>query len=66
VRFGFIILTGFWGNIGIVFGMGILIIHLSSLTNLNSPYLLPISPIYPKLFKYSLIRGPFKKKAERG
>lgn len=66
VRFGFIILSGFWGNIGIVVGMGILIIHLSSLTNLNSPYLLPISPIYPKFFKYSLIRGPFKKKAERG
>jgi spore germination protein len=66
VRFGFIIITGFWGNIGIVFGMGILIIHLSSLTNLNSPYLLPISPMYPKFFKYSLIRGPFKKKAERG
>ncbi|MDF2790559.1 MAG: spore gernimation protein GerA [Neobacillus sp.] len=66
VRFGFIILTGFWGNIGIVFGMGILIIHLSSLTNLNSPYLLPISPMYPKFFKYSLIRGPIKKKAERG
>lgn len=66
VRFGFIILSGFWGNIGIVFGMGILIIHMSSLTNLNSPYLLPISPMYPKFFKYSMIRGPFKKKAERG
>lgn len=66
VRFGFIILSGFWGNLGIIFGMGILIIHLSSLTNLNSPYLLPISPMYPKFFKYSLIRGPFKKKAERG
>lgn len=63
VRFGFIILTGFWGNIGIVFGMGILIIHLSSLTNLNSPYLLPISPMYSKFFKYSLIRGPIKKKS---
>jgi spore germination protein len=66
VRFGFIIISGFWGNLGIIFGMGILIIHLSSLTNLNSPYLLPISPMFPKFFKYSLIRGPFKKKAERG
>jgi spore germination protein len=66
VRFGFILLSGFWGNIGIVVGMGILIIHLSSLTNLNSPYLLPISPMYPKFFKFSLIRGPFKKKSERG
>lgn len=66
VRFGFIIMSGFWGNIGIIFGMGILIIHLSSLTNLNSPYLLPISPIYPKFFKFTLIRGPFKKKSEGG
>jgi spore germination protein len=66
VRFGFIILAGFWGNLGIIFGMGILIIHMSSLTNLGSPYLLPISPLYPTFFKYSLIRGPFKKKAERG
>jgi spore germination protein len=66
VRFGFIIMSGFWGNLGIIFGMGILIIHLSSLTNLNSPYLLPISPMYPKFFKFSLIRGPFKKKTERG
>jgi spore germination protein len=66
VRFGFIILSGFWGNMGIIFGMGIMIIHLSSLTNLNSPYLLPISPMYPKFFKYSLIRGSFKKNAERG
>jgi spore germination protein len=66
VRFGFIIISGFWGNLGIIFGMGLLIIHMSSLTNLNSPYLLPISPMFPKFFKYSLIRGPFKKKAERG
>ncbi|MEC1525031.1 spore germination protein [Neobacillus niacini] len=65
IRFGFIILSGFWGNIGIVFGMAILIIHLSTLTNLNSPYLMPISPMYPKFFKYTLIRGPFKKKAGR-
>lgn len=62
VRFGFIIISGFWGNIGIIFGMGILIIHLSGLTNLNSPYLLPISPMYSRFFKYTLIRGPFKKK----
>ncbi|MCM3691238.1 spore germination protein [Neobacillus niacini] len=66
VRFGFIIISGFWGNLGIIFGMGILIIHLSTLTNLNSPYLLPISPMYPKFFKYTMIRGPFKKKTERG
>lgn len=66
VRFGFIILSGFWGNLGIIFGMATLIIHLSCLTNLNSPYLLPISPMYSKFFKYTLIRGPFKKKAERG
>lgn len=62
VRFGFIIVSGFWGNIGIIFGMGLLINHLSGLTNLNSPYLLPISPMYTRFFKYTLLRGPFKKK----
>jgi spore germination protein len=62
VRFSFIVIAGFWGNIGIVFGMGLLIIHLSGLTNLNSPYLIPISPMYPRFFKYTLLRGPFKKK----
>lgn len=64
VRFGFIIIAGFWGNVGIIFGMGLLIIHLSGLTNLNSPYLLPISPMYSRFFKYTLLRGPFKKKTE--
>jgi spore germination protein len=62
VRFGFIVIAGFWGNIGIVFGLGVLIIHLAGLTNLNSPYLLPISPMYPSFFKYTLLRGPFKRK----
>jgi spore germination protein len=62
VRFSFIVIAGFWGNIGIVFGMGLLIIHLSGLTNLNSPYLIPISPMYPRFLKYTLLRGPFKKK----
>ncbi|MEW9050562.1 MAG: spore germination protein [Neobacillus sp.] len=65
VRFGFILVSGFWGNIGLVFGMGILIIHLAGLTNLNAPYLLPLSPTYVRFFKYSLIRGPLKKNTER-
>jgi spore germination protein len=65
VRFGFILVSGFWGNIGIIFGMGLLIIHLAGLTNLNSPYLLPLSPTYPKFFKYALIRGALKKNTER-
>jgi spore germination protein len=62
IRFGFIIVAGFWGNIGLIFGMAILIIHLAGLTNLNSPYLLPVSPLYPRFLKYTLFRGPFKKK----
>jgi spore germination protein len=66
VRFGFIILAGFWGNIGIIFGMGLLLVHVAGLTNLNTPYLLPISPIYPKFFKYTLIRGLFKRKDLKG
>jgi spore germination protein len=66
VRFGFIIVAGYWGNIGIIFGMGVLIIHLTGLTNLRSPYMLPLSPTFARFLKYTLIRGPFKRKNVKG
>jgi spore germination protein len=61
VRFLFIIMAGFLGNIGIVFTLGLLSIHLSGLTNLNSPYLMPISPTFFKDWLDSIVRGPFYK-----
>ncbi|MFD1739099.1 spore germination protein [Bacillus salitolerans] len=62
VRFAFIFLAGFWGNIGIIFGFGLLVVHLTSITNLRFPYLLPVSPMYKRFWKYSIFRGPLRKK----
>ncbi|MGX6444381.1 spore germination protein [Neobacillus sp. K501] len=61
VRFLFILVAGFLGNIGIFFAFGILIVHLTGLTNLSSPYFMPISPTYFKDWLDSLVRGPFNK-----
>ncbi|MCP3741010.1 spore germination protein [Rossellomorea sp. BNER] len=59
VRFAFIILAGLWGNIGLIFGVSILVIHLTGLTNLKTPYLFPVSPTYPSDLKDTIIRAPF-------
>ena len=61
VRFLFILVAGFLGNIGIFFVFGMLIIHLTGLTNLSSPYFMPISPTFFKDWMDSIVRGPFSK-----
>lgn len=61
VRFLFIFTAGFFGNIGIFFTLGILTIHLTGLTNLSSPYFMPVSPIFFKDWMDSIVRGPFYK-----
>ncbi|SFS63348.1 spore germination protein [Paenibacillus sp. BC26] len=43
VRFLFIIMAGFLGNIGIFFTLGIVTIHLMGLSNYSSPYVKAIS-----------------------
>lgn len=59
VRFSFIILAGLWGNMGLVFGLGVLIIHLTSLTSLKTPYMIPFSPTYFSDWLDTMIRAPF-------
>lgn len=61
VRFLFILMAGFLGNIGIFFALGIITIHLTGLTNLSSPYFMPISPTFFKDWMDSIVRGPFYK-----
>lgn len=61
VRFLFIIMAGFMGNIGIFFALGIVTIHLTGLTNLSSPYFMPISPTFFKDWMDSIVRGPYYK-----
>ncbi|NMH68714.1 spore germination protein [Bacillus sp. RO3] len=59
VRFSFIILAGLWGNMGLVFGLGILIIHLTSLTSLKTPYMIPFSPTFFNDWLDTIFRAPF-------
>lgn len=59
VRFGIIILTGVWGNIGLVMGVALIVIHLSSLTSLGSSYVSPVAPMKAVDWKDVFIRAPF-------
>jgi len=59
IRFLLIILSGMLGNFGFMFGLGLVIIHLSKLTSLGAPYTLPLAPIKPGDWKDTFIRGPF-------
>ncbi|BCB04644.1 spore germination protein [Bacillus sp. KH172YL63] len=59
VRFSFILLAGFWGNMGLVFGLGLLVIHLSTLTSLKTPYMIPFSPTFFNDWLDTIIRAPF-------
>ncbi|SFC79577.1 GerA spore germination protein [Bacillus sp. OV322] len=59
IRFGIILLAGLWGNFGIVVGVGMVLIHMSRITNLGTSYLNPISPMFLSDIKDVLIRAPF-------
>lgn len=59
IRFGLIILSGMLGNFGFIAGIALLIIHLSKLTSLGTPYTIPAAPIKPVDWKDIFIRGPF-------
>lgn len=59
LRFGLLLLAGFLGHFGLVAGIAFIVIHLSGLTNLGTPYLLPAAPFYLSDWKDTLIRGPF-------
>ncbi|RLL44968.1 spore germination protein [Oceanobacillus piezotolerans] len=58
IRFPMIILAGFLGIIGILFGACFLVIHLLKLTSLGRPYLSPIYPLEMKDFNKVLFRLP--------
>lgn len=65
IRFGLILLAGFLGNLGLVFGIAAIVIHLSGLTSMGSSYLNPVAPFEPKDWKDIFIRAPFKSLRER-
>lgn len=59
IRFGFILMAGLLGNLGISIALGFLVISLTSLTSLKTPYLWPISPTHPFNWLDTIIRAPF-------
>ncbi|MDR7078319.1 hypothetical protein J2Y03_003369 [Neobacillus niacini] len=59
LRFPLIILAGFWGFYGIMYGFCFLLIHLLRQSSLGSPFLAPFYPPRFEDWKDSLIRLPF-------
>lgn len=59
IRFGLIILAGILGLFGIMVGIAFTLIHVISLTSLNTPYFVPVSPVYVREWKDVFIRGPY-------
>ncbi|WP_240547750.1 spore germination protein [Paenibacillus lignilyticus] len=61
IRFGLILLAGFWGNLGLALGLAAVMIHLSGMTSFGSSYLTPIAPSQPSEWRDVLFRAPFNK-----
>ncbi|WP_042166661.1 spore germination protein [Paenibacillus gorillae] len=61
IRFIFILLAGFLGFFGIVFGMMFLYLHLTGLKSIGVPYLTPVAPFRRKEMRDSLLRYPAPK-----
>ncbi|MCR2807084.1 spore germination protein [Paenibacillus soyae] len=59
IRFGLIMMAGFLGNLGLLIGMGILMIHIAGVTNLGASYLTPLAPMNKKDWLDTFVRGPF-------
>lgn len=60
LRFGLIFLAGIWGNLGLILGLGLILVHLSSITSLGSSYVAPIAPINWQQLRDTFIRLPYK------
>ena len=59
LRFPIIILAGFWGLYGIMYGFCFLLIHLLRQSSLGSPFLAPFYPPRFQDWKDSIIRLPY-------
>lgn len=59
IRFVFIVLAGFIGLYGILFGVFLIVLHLASLRSFGMPYMSPIAPYESKDLKDSIFRFPW-------
>lgn len=65
LRFPLIILGGSFGLIGIIFGILLIIIHITNLRSFGIPYLSPIVPTKPNDWKDILLRTPWGRMQRR-
>jgi len=59
IRFGLIIMAGVLGNLGLMMCIGLVVIHLSGVTNMGTSYLTPLSPMNFSDLLDTFVRGPF-------
>lgn len=65
LRFPMILLAGFFGLIGLMFGICLILIHLLKLTSLGRPYLAPFYPLKLQDFNKVFFRSPPGKNSNR-
>lgn len=65
IRFPVIIISGFYGIIGVMFGLSFLIIHLVKLSSLGRSYLAPLYPLQLADFNKVFFRLPEQRQGRR-
>lgn len=65
LRFGFTMLSSFFGMIGIIVLMSFVIFHLISMESLGQPYFQPFAPLVPGDLKDSVLRLPLSAMRKR-
>lgn len=60
LRFPMIAMTALWGGIGLFMGIAFLLVHISRLTSLGTPYTVPIYPLRVKDLADSFIRPSYQ------
>ncbi|UYZ15131.1 spore germination protein [Brevibacillus sp. WF146] len=65
IQFALLILAAWLGMWGIIFGMVWVLIHLTGLTSLKQPYFAPLTPMYWRDWKDTIVRLPLKMMKQR-
>ncbi|RCW48078.1 spore germination protein [Paenibacillus prosopidis] len=60
LRFPLIVLSALWGGLGMFIGIVFLLVHITRLTSLGVPYIVPIYPLRVQDLKDSFIRPSFQ------
>lgn len=60
LRFPMIVASSIWGALGLFIGLGFLLVHLTRLTSLGVPYVVPIHPLRIQDLKDSFIRPSYQ------